>query len=119
MSDLISREHLIGEIEALMQSPWFNDGKEHTHPAIDIAHLQYLVRKEAVETVRDLCVRQESSVTPDAVSREVIEDIKKEIYKLSDHVQVDHHTEEYTNWIGMKKKVLDIIDKHISRKEKE
>ena len=42
----------------------------------------------------------------------VIEDIKAEISKLSDIKWIDEKTQEFTNWQGMKKKVLSIIDKH-------
>lgn len=45
--------------------------------------------------------------------KSVIEDIKSEINLLSDSEQIDLHTVEITNWIGMRNKVLDIINKHI------
>ena len=49
MSDLISRSELIEEINELLQSPYANQqqfGKE---------------RREAIEIVRDLCVKQQST----------------------------------------------------------
>ena len=49
MSDLISRSELIEEINELLQSPYANHqqfGKE---------------RREAIEIVRDLCVKQQST----------------------------------------------------------
>ena len=67
MSDLINREHLFEEIDALMRSPWFNDGKEHDENLmLDTGHLLYLERKAAVEMVRDFCVKTEPSVTSTA-----------------------------------------------------
>ena len=58
--DCVSREHLLSEIDELMQSPWFNHGKDDDM----ITHYGYVERKEAVEVVRDLCVKTEPSVTP-------------------------------------------------------
>lgn len=46
------------------------------------------------------------------VWEERIDAIKDEISELSDIKWVDEKTQEYTNWQGMKKKVLAIIDKH-------
>ena len=56
--DLISREHLLSEIDELMKSPWFNNGKDDD----TFAHYGYVERKEAVEIVRDLCVKTEPTV---------------------------------------------------------
>lgn len=58
--DTISRKHLLSGIDELMQSPWFNNGKDDDM----ITHYGYVERKEAVEVVRDLCVKAEPSVTP-------------------------------------------------------
>lgn len=58
--DTISRKHLLSEIDKLMQSPWFNNGKDDDM----ITHYGYVERKEAVEIVRDLCVKEEPPVTP-------------------------------------------------------
>ena len=52
--DCISREHLLGEIKSLKESPWF---KDNTNCAMAI-------RKEAIEIVEDLCIRKEPSVNP-------------------------------------------------------
>ena len=57
--DTVSREHLLSEIDKLMQSPWFNNGKDDD----TFIHYGYVERKEAVEIVRDLCVKAEPSVT--------------------------------------------------------
>ena len=79
MSDLIDREHLLGEIEKLKKSPWYNGGKESKNDSIvSMYHIEYLARKEAVGIVTDLCVRQEPPVTLDAVSRGVFEQVKWE-----------------------------------------
>ena len=56
--DLISREHLLSEIDELMKSPWFSNGKDEE----TWAHYGYVERKEAVEVVRDLCVKTEPTV---------------------------------------------------------
>lgn len=58
--DAVSREHLLSEIDKLMQSPWFNNGKDDDR----FTHYGYVERKEAVEIVRDLCVKTEPPVTP-------------------------------------------------------
>lgn len=58
--DTISRKHLLSEIDALMQSPWFNNGKDGDR----FTHYGYVERKEAVEVVRDLCVKALQPVTP-------------------------------------------------------
>lgn len=58
--DTISREHLLSEIDELMKSPWFNNGKDDDM----ITRYGYVERKEAVEIVRDLCVKKEPPVTP-------------------------------------------------------
>ena len=72
--DAASREHLLSEIDDLMQSPWFNNGKDDDM----FTHYGYVERKEAVEVVRDLCVKTEPPVTPklteceDCISREAM-----------------------------------------------
>lgn len=58
--DTISRKHLLSGIDELMQSPWFNNGKDDDM----ITHYGYVERKEAVEVVRDLCVKAEPAVIP-------------------------------------------------------
>lgn len=47
-----------------------------------------------------------------------IEKIKAEIEDLSNLEWIDERTQKYTNWKGMQKKVLEIIDKHIGKAEK-
>lgn len=58
--DTINRKHLLSEIDDLMKSPWFNNGKDDDM----FTHYGYVERKEAVEVVRDLCVKAEPPVTP-------------------------------------------------------
>lgn len=60
--DTISRKHLLSEIDDLMKSPWFNNGKDFYDGTM--THYGYVERKEAVEVVRDLCVKAEPPVTP-------------------------------------------------------
>lgn len=50
--DAISREHLLSEIEKLKQSPWFNENINGAR----------IVRREAINMVEDLCIRQEPPV---------------------------------------------------------
>ena len=70
--DAISRKHLLSGIDELMQSPWFNRWKDDG----GALHFGYTERKEAVEIVRDLCVKAVPPAIPkpteceDAVSRE-------------------------------------------------
>lgn len=85
--DCVSREHLLSEIDKLMQSPWFKNGKDFYDDTL--THYGYVERKEAVEIVRDLCVKKEPPVTPkptecvDTVSREaVIVGINAMLYEI-------------------------------------
>ena len=54
----MTENEFVSEIERLKQSDWFNDGKtidySKTVTVVDIDHIRYLARKEAVETVCDL-----------------------------------------------------------------
>lgn len=52
--DTISRSHLLAEIAELKKSPWFNENYNGAK----------LVRKEAIELVEDLCIKQEPAVEP-------------------------------------------------------
>ena len=71
--DCISREAVLENIKGLKKSPWFND---------DIPGVR-IVRKEAVEIIEDLCIKNLPSVNhaekqelcEDAVSREAVLDI--------------------------------------------
>ena len=59
---LIDADNVLNGIEELKKSPWFNRGKEIVKSDPGFQHIGYLERKEAVETVRDLCIRQEPTV---------------------------------------------------------
>ena len=58
--DMINRKHLLSEIDDLMKSPWFNRYRDDC----GALHFGYIERKEAVEIVRDLCVKTEPPVQP-------------------------------------------------------
>ena len=49
---LVDKDDILKDIADLQKSPWFNDGKDVESGR----RLQYNVRKEAVEIVRDMCV---------------------------------------------------------------
>lgn len=72
--DAISRKHLLSEIGKLMQSPWFNNGKDDDM----FTHYGYVERKEAVEIVRDMCVKAEPPVIPKSLDT-VLDEISAEI----------------------------------------
>ena len=59
---MIDADNVLNGIEELKKSPWFNRGKEIVKSDPGFQHIGYLERKEAVETVRDLCIRQEPTV---------------------------------------------------------
>lgn len=63
---LIDADHLLHEIAELQKSPWYNTGKE-IDPNFPHMHIGYLERKEAVEIVRDLCIKQEPTVDAEPV----------------------------------------------------
>ena len=71
--DCISREHLLHEIAELMKSPWFNHGKDDC----TITRYGYVERKEAVEIVRDLCVKEEPPVIPKQRTGKIIKGMTK------------------------------------------
>lgn len=56
MADLISRAAVLDAIEALQHSPWYGDEKDTAY------HHRYLTRKEAVEIVRDLAVKNAPTI---------------------------------------------------------
>lgn len=55
--ELIDRERLLVDVASLKQSPWFTRGKNE-----QILHGVFLERKEAVETVEDLCIKSKPTV---------------------------------------------------------
>ena len=63
--DMINRKHLLSEIDDLMKSPWFNRYGDDC----EALHFGYIERKEAVEIVRDLCVKTEPPVQPKTTAK--------------------------------------------------
>lgn len=60
MAELIRRDSLLAGIEEIKKSPWFNCGKE-----LDgFPHALYLERKQAVEMIVDMCIKEEPEVSP-------------------------------------------------------
>lgn len=53
--DLISRTDLLKDIADLKKSPWFNDGKDIKDL---FRHNSYVARKEAVEIIENLCIKE-------------------------------------------------------------
>ena len=60
MSDLIDRRAVLDGIEELKNSPWYNYGKDTT----DFRLERYNERVKTIETIEDLCIKSEPSVTP-------------------------------------------------------
>ena len=54
---LIDADDLLKEIEELKKSPWFNNGRGGC-----VLHGLYLERKEAVEMVEDICIKQAPTI---------------------------------------------------------
>ena len=59
---LIDADHLLEEIAKLKERPWFNDGKLKMDPMVCFPHVLYVNRKDAVEMIEDLCIKQEPTV---------------------------------------------------------
>ena len=55
MRDLISREAVLDGINELKKSPWFNDNTNGAR----------IIRREALNIVEDLCVKELPSVNPE------------------------------------------------------
>ena len=89
--DVVSREHLLSEIEALKQTPWFNNGRDDDR----FTHYGYVERKEAVEIVRDLCVKIEPPVTP---ARKTGKWIVHDIYYQIRCMQCGHISPMHYKW---------------------
>ena len=59
----VTKDEFIEGISALKQSEWFNRGKENKVLIIDglpfpnVEHVEYLARKEAIETLCDLFIK--------------------------------------------------------------
>lgn len=65
-NDLISRSSVLKGFEEIQESAWYNYGKEPNRD-FPFTHLAYTVRKETVEIVRDLCIKQEPTVDAEPV----------------------------------------------------
>lgn len=78
-NDLIWRAAVLNNISDLMKSPWYTAGKDGER------HFQYLVRKDAVEVVKVLCVEKEPSVdvAPVVHGRWIASEIPNEKYVCS------------------------------------
>ena len=60
--ELIPKDEVLKDIDNLMKSPWFLDGKTSLNP---IAHTMYMGRKEGVEIVRDMVIKAVQPMTLD------------------------------------------------------
>ena len=86
---LIDADNLILEINKLLESPYAN----HTEPYTGMQ-----VRKEAIETVRDLCVKQEPTAF--------------DIEKVVEELEKERHPEICGGWETMRiEKAIDIVKK--------
>lgn len=98
--DAISRKHLLSEIDDLMKSPWFNRYKDDC----GALHFGYIERKEAVEIVRDSCVKTEPPVQPKVVP---IAEIRFDDDKLHEIVdEAVKNIEIKYEWIPIKTRPL-------------
>ncbi len=52
---LIDVDESLEEVNKLKESPWFNEGKE-------LRTVSYVARKEAVEIIEELCIKQQPTV---------------------------------------------------------
>ena len=68
LDNLISKEGVLKGIAELMESPWYNYGKEPDRN-FPYPHLEYIARKDAVLVIRDLCIKQEPTVAAMPVVR--------------------------------------------------
>lgn len=65
-NDLILKDNVLKGIEELQKSSWYNTGKEPNRD-FPFPHLEYIARKEAVEIIRDLCIKQEPTVDAEPI----------------------------------------------------
>ena len=73
--NLVDKDDILKDIDDLQKSPWYNDG-------VDVEsgrRLQYNIRKEAVEIVRDICIKVAPIV--DAIPVEWLRQKQDEAYK--------------------------------------
>ena len=75
-------DDILQGIQELQMSPWYNDGKEPESGR----RLQYNVRKEAVEIVRDLCVKNAPTIDaiPLADAKKIVDIALYVISKMED-----------------------------------
>ena len=78
---LVDKDDILRDIEDLQKSPWFNDG--HGAPSNE----RYFVRKEAVEIVRDMCVKVAPTI--DAIPVEWLEDKELDYRTIGDKMFSD------------------------------
>lgn len=78
MAEYANKKEILKNIESLKLSPWFNRGKNDTA----YQHSMFLERKEGVEIVTDLCVKQ--IPTADVIEREKINEAIEEIANIND-----------------------------------
>ena len=93
---LIDADMLLDEIGKLKKSPWYNNSYSG----------ERIIRKEAVEIVEDLCIKEAPTV--DAVPISVIEDIKAKFRQIDATCVYKLFSADET---------IGIIDKYISGKE--
>lgn len=60
--ELIPKDEVLKDLDDLMKSPWFLDGKTSSNPTM---HAMYMGRKEAVEIVRDMVIKAVQPMTLD------------------------------------------------------
>ena len=77
---LIDADNLILEINKLLESPYAN----HTEPYTGMQ-----VRKEAIETVRDLCVKQEPTAFDIEKVVTDLEELDRKTFRISPSVAID------------------------------
>ena len=77
MAEYIDRNDLLAEIDKLKLSPWFNRGKNQK---ADYQHCMYLERKEGVEVVTDLCIKEQPTI--DVIEKEKIDNAIKEMNSM-------------------------------------
>lgn len=106
---LIDADDLLKEIEELKKSPWFNNGRGGC-----VLHGLYLERKEAVEMVEDICIKQAPTIKTftleniEAQYRKGLEKGLEESLEEREHV---------ISWLSKFCLHIDMADKHLSDAE--
>ena len=60
--ELIPKDEVLEDLDDLMKSPWFLDGKNSPNP---LSHAMWQGRKEGVEIVRDMVIKAVQPMTLD------------------------------------------------------